>query len=79
MRTSRAEATGAGGHLERFGAPLTEIKDKLTDAVGEIREHVAGTRESAFNAIADKPLRWTLAAFAAGLVLGAVFGYRRPD
>lgn len=79
MRTSRAEATTVGERLGRLAGPLTQMRDQLTDAVGEAQERLVGARDSAVDAIVEKPLRWTLVAFAAGLLVGAILGYRRAD
>ncbi len=80
MKTSRAETTAAARErLERMAAPLTDMKNRLTGAVGEAHERLAGARDSAFDAIAEKPLRWSLVAFAAGLVVGAALGYTRGE
>ena len=77
MKTSRAEATAAAGErLERLAAPLMDVKNRLT---GEAHERLAAARDSAFDAIAEKPLRWSLVAFAAGLVLGTALGYARGE
>jgi ElaB/YqjD/DUF883 family membrane-anchored ribosome-binding protein len=76
MRTSQVEATAAVG---RLGEPLTEMKNRLTGAVGDAQDRLMGARDSAGDAIAENPLRWTMAAFVAGLIVGAILGYRRAD
>jgi hypothetical protein len=79
MSTLRAEATEAGARLARLAEPLTEMKDRLTDAVGDAQGRLVGARDSAFEAIADKPFRWTVVTFVAGVVVGAILGSRRAD
>lgn len=74
MKTWRAEATAAG---ERLAAPLSDVKDRVTEVAGEAQERVSGARDFAFGAIAERPLRSALIAFAAGLILGAAFAQRR--
>jgi len=66
--------------------PLTEMKDRLTDAVGNAqdrfegaRDRFEGARDSAVGAIAEKPFRWTIAAFVVGLIVGAILENRRAD
>lgn len=77
MKTSQAGITNLGGRLQRLAETLSEMKDGLTDAVGDAQDSLAGARESAVDAIADRPLRWTMMALVAGLVVGAIVGYRR--
>ncbi len=77
MHTSRAESTGLGARLGRIAEPLTEMKDRLTDAVGNAQDRFEGARDSAVEVITEKPLRWTIAAFVAGLILGAILENRR--
>ena len=80
MSTLRAEATEAGARLARLAKPpLTEMEDRLAGAVGDARGRLVGARGSAFEAIADKPFRWTVVAFVAGIVVGAILGSRRVD
>jgi ElaB/YqjD/DUF883 family membrane-anchored ribosome-binding protein len=78
MRASQA-AAAASGRLERLAEPLTEVKDRLAGAVGNAQHRLGGARDSAGDAIAESPFRWTLLAFVAGLIIGAALGYRRAD
>jgi hypothetical protein len=55
------------------------MKDRLTDAVGSAQDRFEGARNSAGEAIAGKPFRWTIAAFVAGLIVGAILENRRAD
>jgi hypothetical protein len=55
------------------------MKNRLTSAVGDAQDRLMGARDSAGDAIAENPLRWTMAAFVAGLIVGAILGYRRAD
>ena len=77
MRTSRAQATGVGARLGRMAEPLTEMKDRLTDAVGNAQDRFEGARDSAVGTIAERPLRWTIVAFVAGLIVGVILENRR--
>jgi hypothetical protein len=53
------------------------MKDRLTDAVGNAQDRFEGARDSAVGAIAERPLRWTIVAFVAGLIVGAILENRR--
>lgn len=79
MRTSRAEANTAIERLERLAEPLTDMRHKLTDAIGDTQDRLVEARDSAGDTIADHPLRWTLAAFVAGLIVGAILGHQRTQ
>ena len=77
MRIWRAEPTDGPQRLQRLAAPLEDVKSRLTGVMGEVQKHFMGARDSASGAIADHPLRWSVIALAAGVILGAALAYRR--
>ena len=79
MRSSQAEAATAIERMGRLAEPLTDMGHKLTDAIGDTQDRLVEARDSAGDAIADHPLRWTLAAFVAGLIVGAILGNQRTQ
>jgi len=77
MRIWRAEPADGPQRPQRLAAPLEDIKSRLTGVIGEAHKHFMGARDSASGAIADNPLRWSVIALAAGVILGAALAYRR--
>jgi hypothetical protein len=76
MRTLQAESTALSARLGHLAEQLSDIMDRLTGGAADARDRLSSARESAGEAIAERPLRWTLLAFAAGVVVGAIVGYR---
>ena len=77
MRTWRAEPTDAAERLQRLGAPLEDVENRLIGAVDEVQNRCIGGRDSTSGAVAANPLRWTVNALAVGVMVGAVLTHRR--
>ena len=77
MRTWQEATTSAPGRLDRLVHPLSDAAHRMTRAIGDAQDRLAGARDDAGEAVAAHPLRWTVAAFVGGLVIGALVAYRR--